>query len=464
MIIYAFKGDGFVPRYSLQRKKLEALGLAASMIVTLSACSEPYEIAGGMSIVEGEVPEVTEEIRRTSDYYLVRLEDKIYLTMGVNSSDEDNIIRDYYDVKTGDLIGRTLNVYYYNRALSQANKEGMDTKIHEITPDNNLRDYNYFNGEYGLGKLLPPMAVTTLSEFLSTEFPSNQDLEFFGSNSDALHELLDGKIYKSYNYNCYKYEFRAQTAWVLFLPVGDFWGYHSEEYNLTNGIAQYTCITLGGEEEKFVGYRLSIDNSDNGYNYIYDIMSGDIVYIGSAREEAFKEVREEKFNNTLTVKELRKRYNTIENIEVKLDEDVDVTLDIDSDNNLGKIKAEDLYIVDMNSESVVYKNEEYDKYYLFVYDGFSQDNPRVKCYKDLYHEYGYLSVCGKSASYGDTMDGFFQITGYDFENNVYFDDFGFKPLNEFLQEHGLNDLIKDVYSLEDYDAIYNYLLKEYTRA
>jgi len=470
-----------VSKYKLKKRNLGALGLAASMVVTLSACSsdyEDYKVAPDVSIVQQEVLEVTDEIKKTSDYYLIRLGDNIYLAMASIGRDSKNTITDYYDVKTGEFIGKVLNVSYYNRARNEFSRYDRDDEAHTIVPDYNLEDYNYYNGEYGLGKLLPETAIINLSDFLNTKYPSNADLEYYSSNSASLHALIDSKVYTDYVKNCYSYDFMHGAICYSFLSVPGI-GYKENSYTLNNKLTKFICSNVDAEEI-FIGYRLSISEKDNGYNYIYDILTGNIVYIGKSREDAYSEVIEEAYDSGLTLKGLKKQYGFDGDIEISAEDDKTIEnetltqkLDVVDNEDLKvkeeemalpeeeyKIKAEDLYIVDTTSESVISKSDGCGRYYFFSYVDVNYEYSKpVYSYRDLYNEYASLSLCGNSVSYlcsyGESI--FFQVSDYDFENNVYFDDFAFKPINKFLEQQGLGDLIKDVYTQEEYDAIYNYL-------
>lgn len=57
-------------------------------------------------------------------------------------------------------------------------------------------------------------------------------------------------------------------------------------------ICYYECTQENGDLVKLVGYRSSYSPDDTGYNYVYNILDGQIYYIGEHSEDCFTDVLE----------------------------------------------------------------------------------------------------------------------------------------------------------------------------
>ncbi len=259
-------------------KKALAGVLATVMLFSLSACEKDSIEIG--NIRDGyyldDAAEKLGEITNTSDYYLVKLDGKIYLTKKLNYSKYyDGVTQQrYYDIlgsgKECACVGLSLELNGYSERRG-------------IIEDDSLKDYAFFNGEYGLNKILPVGSYICLTNFVSSEKPSKGDIAFWSSNSIEVHKLFEEMV------------------------VGDI-TYKVKEADYVNPLKSFKCTSKDGEVRTLVGYRASNSEKDIGYNYVYNIFDSEIYYIGISINEAYVFVEEASIEGGKTISELRKEY------------------------------------------------------------------------------------------------------------------------------------------------------------
>lgn len=260
-------------------KKALAGALATVMLFSLSACTKSSKEKG--NIQDGyyydDGAEKLGEITKTSDYYLVKLDGKIRLTKKVGYYRYDSGVtqRRYYDIlgsgKECACVGISLelNLWVEDDA--------------GIIIDDSVKDYAFFNGEYGLNKILPAGSYICLTNFVSSEKPSKEDLAFWSSDSIEVHKQFEELI------------------------VGDITN-KIIKADYVNPLKSFKCTSKDGEVTTLVGYRASNSEKDIGYNYVYSIFDSEIYYIGKSSNEAYVSVEEASIESGKTISELRKEY------------------------------------------------------------------------------------------------------------------------------------------------------------
>lgn len=352
----------------------------------------------------------------TSDLFFLRIDGKMFLATRVIDINEDNIVSKYYDIDTGEFLGQTLDINWYARATKDIDEilpPGSLTKTreHSVYVDNNLKDINYFNGEYGLGKNLCRESIISATSLFSNDKLSCEQIDELLDN-----KLLTSTLLESYNYpNMIPYTREDYT----FIPLrySDVFGITTQGY--TVGFNGKTSTYLnemiefevedGDTTRKIIGYRGSTNKDDIGFNYIYDIESSRYIDITQYKVLSVK--------TALT-------YKSVDNIR----RECDMYYPID-----------DLKVVstkNLDGEDI------FDKYYVAIRDEYAVGDTYK--YKVL-GEYDNVTLAG---SYdGSTMcickNGSIKLTTLGEYNGI------MVPLKKCLEDNGLNDYIKDVYTDEE---------------
>ena len=147
-----------------------------------------------------DIAEFLNKKETTQDYFLVSMDGENYLTKRIGSQNEENVIYSYYDVKTGQFVGQQVEIAWYNRGYLRAQEKrenGLDSTVPlmagfiDASIENQKHDTLYYDGEYGYGKNLPSFAITPLSDFISSDIPTQEEFDFFSSNSPELKMYLE---------------------------------------------------------------------------------------------------------------------------------------------------------------------------------------------------------------------------------------------------------------------------------
>lgn len=256
-------------KYKLQRKQIQGkltkplmtnlkrlcAGVLIATTFILGGCSTVHTDEAGTQVVNNT--SWLNEIDKTEDYYLIKLNDEIHLAKMYRNRLQDNWkLKAYCDVNTGEVLGVTV-----------------EAKPLVLNSDNfktNLKD----NGcEYGQGEIIPKPAVISLTEFVSSEYPSQNEIDFWKSNTE--------KVEEQFNTYCPK---------DVTVEITDILSINKKQENYA--ISYYECTQENGDLVKFVGYRSSYSPEDIGYNYVYNILDGQTYYIGKLSEYCFTDVLE----------------------------------------------------------------------------------------------------------------------------------------------------------------------------
>ncbi len=276
-------------------RKFIAGVLAGVMVMSaLSGCDvKPTE--GGDSISGYYLNNTSwlEELGDTSEYFLIKIDDKLHLTMRLleKNYNKDIQMNRYYDVVSHEYVGMTLC-----------------PRCEENCED--LYDYDYFGGEYGEGKLLSAYNIVLLTDFVKSLKPSAEDISFWSSNTEAVHKIYDTFVVNDAN-----------------LSKRD--GVAYDGYDHLSPLKRFECVTKDGKKVTLVGYRASSCETNIGYDYVGNIFDGNYYYIGSNREDAYTCVFEEVVENGHTIAELRSMYGipfTYANEEGTLDEPAEASV------------------------------------------------------------------------------------------------------------------------------------------
>lgn len=294
-----------------------ALTLAATTIVGFtSACGSPKkykslessEIRVTMDLDKLDIKEETE------NYALVRMDGNIYLTKYVEEITGINVIRKYYDVRTKEFVGETFDVAWdnlvYINMKDVENIQDGDT----LEVQNTLQDYNQMEGKYGYGLLLPKDAIIPLKSLVKTSYPSDEQLDFFTSNSSDLQQFVD----ENFSYNNY---YSADSIVYDFSISEDGKVCFSENDKKTSHyyLGKYTLKNERGEESIIIGRRVSKNKNDSGYNLIYDIATGKIIDL-----EGLKDFKKNMTidNSTFSIKSAQKLCLNNLKSSIKVDENI----------------------------------------------------------------------------------------------------------------------------------------------
>lgn len=454
-----------IEKSKIKLKKGIACLLAATQIVLVSACGN-YEEPNNEISSSINSSTISDNIYKTKNYALVYLDGTFYLATCKEVKDKAKNIYDYediqynheyYDAKTGELIGKVLQI------AKNEIRPG-------VGPNAAYLDSNYYNGEYGYGKIIPSCSVTPLSNIVKSQDFTQEEFNFLTSNSEDLQTLIKGNI-----------SFDKRIVVDYFADFLLFYQSYAKKVNLY----KYTCLDKNGKESVFIGYRCSYNENDLGFNYIYDIITGSIQYIGKVKENSFISVKAEKFDNkeNKSVFELEQELvqkpsleepdNQYHETKPALDETEDKNEEI-SDNQSPETTEPDDSKVDNNLElkkEVFGEDDPNDSKYE-ASNIVVVDTRYVSCEDSLLQEFinpdeeFYILVSNqednenlKSRDYYDLLNNNHKATVADNCSSVVYDwddcnYYNLRPsskggiyyLNDFLKVIGLEDIAKDVYS------------------
>lgn len=213
----------------------------------------------------------------TSSLFFVRIDGKIYLATKLTDINEDNIISKYYAIDTGKFLGQTLDVNWYSRATKDIDTiippGGTKTVEYKVSVDDDLKDNNYFNGEYGLGKNLCRENIINATSVFSEKTLTKVQIDNLLTDSLLVASIVEKYHYPSLiSYSKEDYTFiplRYSDAFGI-TTRGYTVGFNGETSWYLNYMWQFV-IEDGNSTRKIVGYRSSINPMDSGFNHIYDI-------------------------------------------------------------------------------------------------------------------------------------------------------------------------------------------------
>lgn len=440
------------------KKILVALGLATGISLSVTGCgsdnqqenvdniSENEETVDNISENEEIVSNISESEEKSfyniEDYSLIYLNGNLHLA----TKKEGEGYCDYYDVKNGEFIGRVLEL--------KGDQELVFIRDKYYYLDADYQDYEHFDGEYGYGKVIPVYSVISVSNFCSNNTLTQEEYDFLSSNTENLKSMfLQNYYYNKYSLVDY-YSVKANAFWGALDPAG-VTKYPYEPYEEKVLLKKYVCEMKEGNRNIFLGYRCSYCEKDKGYEYVYDILTGTIQYIGKLKENSFLSVTESEYDNSAheSIWSLIENFKTCSDENVKKDTN-DVTL-LDNENeekvlvedSCLRFSAEELYVFDSRDTFYSSSLESNQAYYFLKFD---EDWVLGTSYIDLYHLDGFADLMDENFFYYDGQ------CGVAF-SNVSDNTCALKSFNEFLSLNGLCDLIQDSYSKEEIDKIYEYV-------
>lgn len=228
--------------------------------------------------------EILKSIETVDKYYIIMLDEEIYLAKKNIIQKDEDIITEFYDVKTGEFIGQISETSTYTRALEEAKTAkrkadlGAGLFIECTTPEVEFQNssHKYYNGEYGYGKNLPFAAITSLSDVYEEETLEEKDIEFFSSNTKELKDFLENKII----YSTLKVKTQDNYKFI-YLWNNDYYNasdkepsyYYQDTYYHYYRPIQITYIGKDEQSSKIIGFRLDYKENSDNYNIIYDILT-----------------------------------------------------------------------------------------------------------------------------------------------------------------------------------------------
>lgn len=272
------------------KKNLLTLGLAASLTFNMVGCASNTNNNSNSNTNVSTSEEM--KTYETDDYYLVYLNGNYYLTTRERHkfyvNDYSTIYYNYYDANTKELVGRVVG----NAISNKPNENGRSTQLY---------DYNHLNGEYGYGKLIPVTAIIPVNRLISSDEFSTIEFNFLSSNSFDLHNTIKSTLV----YN--KIEIVDYYKIKRSAPLG--LGRTATSYYKQEDLKKYVCETKDGNTDVLLGYKCSYYDGDLGCGYVYDILTGNIVYIGKNREDSYVNIQEYVYENTDNLNDLITKLN-----------------------------------------------------------------------------------------------------------------------------------------------------------
>lgn len=240
-----------------------------------------------------------EDVRRaTEEYNLIKFDGKIHVAYTFSSVDSNtgNLVFRYYDIKDKTFLGMSL----------------IEPKSYDLESKGALSDYLYCNGSYELGKILPFGASINLSRVVTSTYPREQDLEFWSSNSEETQKRFNDILF-------------VDATFTMTKDLGS----GTDDNGTKQDILKYDskipaqvfiCTKNDGQTDILIGYRASENESDVGYNYVYDVIEGTITYIGRNSIDAYVKVDITNAPYGLTIKQIAEEYDieivyTTDNVE-----------------------------------------------------------------------------------------------------------------------------------------------------
>lgn len=351
----------------------------------------------------------------TNDLFFIRIDGKIYLATKLVDINENNIISKYYAIDTGEFLGQTLDINWYARATKDIDTVippgGTKTVEYKVSVDNDLKDKNYFNGEYGLGKNLCRESIISATSVLSESVLTKEQIDIFLTDS-----LLTASLVEKYRYLDIKTYSREEYTFIP-LRYSDAFGITTRSYTVgfngetstyLNEMLEFV-IEDGDNTRKIIGYRASTNENDNGFNYIYDIESSSYLDLSQYNVLNVKKVIASKTVGQIR-QELEKHY-CIDNLKVVS------ALNLEGDDVFEK------YYIAMRGDYIMGNT--------YKYEILGENKPVA-----LSGSYDGSVMCfAKNSSLKTTSVG---------EYNGVMD-----SLKECLTRNGLSNYIKDVYTEEE---------------
>lgn len=271
-------------------KKIGICGITMGLALSLTGCRIDL-LTGDIEIGDYETgfrlnnAYSNEDVKYvTEEYSLIKLDGKIYVAYTFSSinSKTGNLISRYYDIKDKKFLGMSL----------------VEPKIDDLDGEHTSFDYLYFNGNYKMGCILPFGSVINLSEVVTSSYPSEQDLAFWSGNTEETHKRFNDFLFKDI------------TSAIRNLGNGTNNDETKQVEYSTNITAQiFTCTKDNGKIDIIIGYRASENENDIGYNYVYDVITGTITYIGKSKEYAYIDVTVDKAPTGFTIKQIADKYD-----------------------------------------------------------------------------------------------------------------------------------------------------------
>lgn len=362
----------------------------------------------------------------TDCLFFVRVDNKTYLATKLTDKNENDVISKYYEINTGKFLGQTLEVNWYARSISQITNiihKNSPLKEYSLLVNDSLFDQDYFNGEYGLGKNLFSGAIINASSIFSEERLSKQQIDLLLNDELLLSCYTEKFIYQSMipvakeNYTFIP--LRSACDFVGLITSGYYIGFSGETSYSYNQLQRLTIENNEGQKN-IIGYRASITNTDKGYYYFYDILSGKFIDISN-----YRIIDVEDIHSNETIDDIRKQSSLIQTY--SLDNlNVILTLNLEGDCTL-----DDYYIV-MRGD-------------YFTCSTYHFDVVGENSELSISGNYEGTSLCiGKK-------DGSYKITPLGSYNGM------MNSLEICLRENGMCSYIKDTYTNEELMILVNKL-------
>ncbi len=435
-------------KYSL-KKNLVALTLASALTINLTGCGSVYSNTNYSDESTSQV--MIEESYNQEDYFFVYLNNNMYFT--TRSLNDAGTYFDYFDVNTGDMVARMLKPMSGETEYSTS-----DLGNYSIYHNAIYHDENHFDGKYGYGKNVPKCALVPLNGLKEGSTFTKEEFDYYASNS----EELKRKIQECIIFSSYSVE---DSNDILKYYLFDF-SISSKVYE-TATLRKYECISNSGETSTFIAYQCSYNEKDRGYNYIYDILTGTIHYVGKGLDSEFKSIKVSDFNNY----EERTLAELVDEFGQSLGKD---SIGEETLTSEVRYQASELFVLDSGSSSVLVADNLTNRYYFLfktgetvkVDDGTGEEYEE-EIYIDIYNENADISIVGNN---GGGL--YFSPDSVASETISYAVIDGIDPLcsfEYFLASNGLESSIRKdgSYSKKDIDAIFSIVNakekdKEYT--
>lgn len=150
------------------KKNLATLGLASTILFNTVGCA-------------------SSQSKPVDDYYLVYLDDTFYLTKKNDCSLKNNGERVYYSYFVDTESYRTVGYLYEPIVGDNYTEYNPGHGKYDVQP---IVDYNYCDGKYGYGNLLPTASVIPLTNVLSANELLSKNYDYLMSNKDELHKKI----------------------------------------------------------------------------------------------------------------------------------------------------------------------------------------------------------------------------------------------------------------------------------
>lgn len=427
----------------------------------------------------------------TNDYSLIYLNNNYYLARFEDGKSRNLVgdyvdrsgrngrsisIRSYFDAQTGTFIGNQLDLGPDN--LIDVEEQKIDSRVvRYYIYDSKYYDYEIFAGSYGYGALLPKYSIIPLSNLVSSEFFTQEQFDFFSSNSEKLADRVKASlVWNEVSYvTSYQYNYYPNAIFPTKRLDS------TEKKNMS--LSKYVCEKTDGQFDVFYGYRCSHNNTDAGNEYIYDIFGGNIIYIGKNKETSYIRVSESVYDNSnrLSIDKLYDKVINDEKSHLKNNGDtltstdktnsstelvensnqsngiVNSGLGVETDDFGESLIASDILVIDTSKIEIT--SEFNSNFMVGDYDGiyFLCDTKRKSyetnssIFKDLFNEAdSYVSPDLAAFDYFDYEKSIF-IGGFLKESSLL-------KINDYLRSIGRDDLVKDEYTLEEISEVRSTIL------